>query len=160
MQTPNVYATTAVIGLTAGLRSLTAPALLSRAAHSGALRIEEPRLQFLKSAAAANTFAVLAIGELIADKLPFTPNRTSVGPLIARFGAGALCGAAAFSVRRHSPVDGAILGGLAAVGGAFLGYHLRRAATQGKNIPDLPVALAEDAITISAAQAALSELPG
>jgi uncharacterized membrane protein len=39
-------------------------------------------------------FSVFAIGELIADKLPFIPPRTRAGPLAVRVIFGALCGAA------------------------------------------------------------------
>src|SRR2546430_13556787 len=37
--------------------------------------------------------SLLAIGELIADKMPKTPSRTSLVPLLARILMGGLCGA-------------------------------------------------------------------
>ena len=81
------------IGIVAGLRSLTAPAVVAWAAHLGWLNLHVSPLAFMGSATAVAIFSVLAIGELVADKLPMVPKRTAPAPLLARFLTGGLCGA-------------------------------------------------------------------
>src|SRR5438874_10537327 len=79
--TPNyVYAFAVGIGVVAGLRSLTAPAAVSWAAHLGWLNLENMWLAFLGFAATPYVLSVLAIGELINDKLPKTPSRKAPAP--------------------------------------------------------------------------------
>ena len=158
MESLAVYGASSAIGAIAGLRSMAAPAIISRAAASGALRLEESPLKVLGSAASANTFMFLAAGEMVADKLPFIPNRTDPGPLAGRIASGALCGAAICSAKRRSAMAGAILGGLAAIGGAFLGYHLRRRAVQNRGLPDLVCAFAEDFVAVGGGTAVVSSV--
>ena len=81
------------IGVVTGLRSMTGPAVVCWAAHLGWLKLEDSRLALMGSTVATYAFSAFAIGELIADKLPFIPNRTSPGPLFGRIVLGALCGA-------------------------------------------------------------------
>ena len=65
-----------LIGLFAGLRSLTAPAATAWAVRLGWLKLEG-LLALMGSLPAVVMFTLLAIVELVADKLPKTPNRTS-----------------------------------------------------------------------------------
>jgi uncharacterized membrane protein len=138
------------IGIVAGLRSMTAPAVVSWAARLHRLDLQGSQLAFLASAAAAYTFSALGIGELVADKLPFVPNRTSPLPITFRILSGAVCGAALGISANRLIVQGALLGGLGAVNGAFGGFHVRRLLVKYLRIPDLGIALAEDALAIAA----------
>src|SRR5712671_3159322 len=104
------------IGVIAGLRSLTPPAAVSWAARLGWLHLENTSLAFLGYAAAPYVFSVLAVGELIADKLPKSPSRKAPMGLLARIVTGALCGAAL-----GAPSDAMIGGLLAGVLGAIAG---------------------------------------
>ncbi|MGE5645569.1 MAG: DUF4126 family protein [Acidobacteriota bacterium] len=137
------------IGAIAGLRTLIAPAIVSRYVHRKDLKLHSSRLKFLKSGKAANAFAAFALGELVNDKLPFTPNRTQPPSLAARIASGALCGAALYSARRHGPVRGALLGGLGAAAGSFGGLELRRRIGRRLHVPDRAVAVAEDALAVT-----------
>src|SRR5579863_983148 len=119
-----VYASAAAMGAVAGMRSMSAPAMLSHVARGGGLTIGESKLGFLSNSVAANTMTALAIGEAIADKLPFMPSRTKIPSLAARAIAGALSGAAIASSRRRRAAAGAILGAAAAIGAAYGAYHL------------------------------------
>ena len=94
-------------------------------------------------------FSLLAIGELIADKLPTIPKRTAPAPLMARLITGGLCGACLCAAAAKSLVVGTLLGGVGAVVGAFLGYGIRRRLDL--YIKDLLVALCEDAVAIGLA---------
>jgi len=95
---------------------------------------------------ASKTIIDLALSELIADKLPFTPSRLKPGPFAARILSGAVCGATIYGVVKRPLRQGAVLGGLGAIAGAFAGYHMRRKL--GGDTPDLGVAVLEDALAI------------
>jgi len=113
------------IGIIAGLRSLTAPALVSWAVHLGWLDLSGSRLSLFGSKAATIVLTVLALAELVADKLPKTPNRTDVGPLTFRMITGGFSGVAVCASAHQPLAIGAILGGLGAIAGAFAGYQIR-----------------------------------
>lgn len=100
-------------------------------------------------------FAVLALVELVGDKLPKTPARTIPPVLLFRCVTG---GAAAyFLVHTEAGALLAIVCGVAgALIGTYGGYAARRALTHGAHLPDLPVALGEDIIAISLAALAVA----
>jgi len=136
------------IGIVAGLRSMTAPAAVSWAAHLHRLDLRDPRLAWLGSTIAISTISVLGLGELIADKLPFVPNRTSPLPMAFRILSGAICGAALCLSANRLILPGTLLGGLGAINGAFGGFHVRRLLVKYLEIPDTAIALAEDGLAI------------
>jgi len=136
------------IGIVAGLRSLTAPAVVAWAAHFGWLNLHDSPLGFMDSITAVAIFSLLAIGELVADKLPMTPNRTTPVPLSARIITGALCGACVWAAAGKSLIAGALVGGTAGVIGAFAGYKVRRRLVNKLHIHDFVVAVCEDLFAI------------
>jgi uncharacterized membrane protein len=136
------------IGLITGLRSMTGPAVVCWAAHLGWLNLQNSRLAFMGSAAATYSFSALALGELIADKLPFIPNRTSPGPLLGRLVLGGLCGATLCAAASHSVTVGAILGGVGGLVGAFAGYQARTGLVKKSGLPDIVIALLEDLVAV------------
>lgn len=141
------------IGVLAGLRSMTPPAVLSWAVHLGWVSLAGSRLAQMGTLSTALILTVLAAGELVADKLPRTPNRTAPGPLIARIVTGSVC-AAALTVAGHGSLGlGVALGAVGAIAGAFGGYQVRRQLVKGAGLPDLVVALGEDLVTIGGALA-------
>lgn len=146
------------IGIIAGLRSLTAPALVSWAAHLGWLDLSDSRLSFLGSRAAIITLSTLALAELVADKLPKTPKRTNLGPLVSRaitggFSSMAICASA------HQPVViGTILGALGAIAGAFAGYEIRHRLVEAFGLSDFGVAVAEDLVAIGGGLLLVSQM--
>jgi uncharacterized membrane protein len=157
MTTDRVLALAAGIGVVAGLRAMTAPAAVSVVAHRNALPLGHSKLHFLQSTASASLTTVAALGELVTDKLPSTPNRTDPPSLAARIVSGAVCGAAFAASAKRSITAGALVGGLGAIAGTFAGYELRRRIRTEFDVPDLPVALAEDAIAIGSAAALVSQ---
>ena len=58
------------IGIVAGLRSMTAPAAASWAARLGWIHLGGSHLAFMGSLVAVWTLSILALGELVNDKLP------------------------------------------------------------------------------------------
>jgi len=139
------------IGVVAGLRSLMAPAAVGWAAHLGWLHLQGTSLGFVGSKTFVVVLSLLAIGELIGDKLPTVPRRTALAPLLARLVTGGLSGACLCVSANQSLGMGTVLGAIGAVIGAFGGYQSRKRLVTRLNIPDLFVALLEDLVAISLA---------
>jgi uncharacterized membrane protein len=153
-----VFALSIGIGIVAGLRSLLAPAVVAWAAHFDWLNLHGSPLSFMGSRAAVAIFSLLAVGELVADKLPTTPKRTAFAPLLARILTGGVCGASLCVAVGKSLLAGALLGGIGGVIGAFGGYEIRRRVVNNLHIKDLFVAICEDLVAIALAYLLVSRL--
>jgi uncharacterized membrane protein len=136
------------LGVIAGLRSLTAPALVSWAADLGWLDLSGSRLSFLGSRAAIITLSLLALAELVADKLPKTPKRTNLVPLVFRAITGGFSSIAICTSAHQSLVIGTILGVFGSIAGAFAGYEIRHRLVEAFGLSDFGVAVAEDIVAI------------
>jgi uncharacterized membrane protein len=90
----SVYLAAILIGLVAGLRTFTAPAAVSWAAYLGWLALDATPLWFLAFRFTPYILSVLAVAELVSDKLPQTPSRKEPMGFGARLVSGGLCGAA------------------------------------------------------------------
>jgi uncharacterized membrane protein len=139
-----------LLGCVDGLRSLTAPAVVCWAAHFGWLHFAGTKLAFIDSPVTLIVFTLLAIGELVVDKLPGTPARTAPLGLGTRIVMGGACGFAVATSADISTLFAAAIASIGAVVGAFAGYRIRHALVSQVRLPDLAVALAEDAIAITA----------
>jgi uncharacterized membrane protein len=136
-----------LIGLFAGLRSLTPPAAVAWGAHWGWLNL--PHLfSWIGTTLVAVIFTVLALVELINDKLPKTPNRTVPAPAIVRILMGAFAGACVATAGAQGIVVGALVGVAGALVGTFGGYHARKGLVKALGSPDFVVALVEDLIAV------------
>lgn len=139
------------IGVVAGMRTMMAPAVVSVAVYLGWLDLGATPLAFLGSPAAAGMLALLALGELIVDKLPSTPSRLLPGPLGARVVSGLLTGAALAVASHISLPLGASVGAAGALAGAFACHRLRVTLPAALGLPDFIIALFEDAAAIGTA---------
>lgn len=137
-----------LIGFFAGLRSLTAPAATAWAVHLGWMRLERP-LSLIGSLPSVVILTVLAVAELVADKLPNTPNRTSPPGLIARAVTGGVTGACVAVSGAQGAVIGAVLGAVGGVVGCFAGYQARQRLVRALGTPDIYVALLEDVAALA-----------
>ena len=136
-----------LIGLFAGLRSLTPPAAVAWAVYLGWLRLARP-LSLIGSLPAVIILSLLAIGEVIYDKLPNTPNRTAPPGLIGRIVTGGFTGACVSLGGGQSAFVGAALGVVGGIVGCFAGYQARARLVKSLRQPDFNVALLEDLIAI------------
>jgi uncharacterized membrane protein len=152
----NVLILAAGIGIVAGLRSLTAPAAVSWAAHLGWLSLRGSPLWFMGSTAAVAVLSTLALIEYVADKLPRTPSRIRLGSLVERVLMEGLAGACLNVSARQPILAGAVLGGIGAVIGAFGGYEIRRRLVSGLKVKDMFVAIPEDLLAIGLAYLVVS----
>src|SRR4029078_9434821 len=116
------------------------------AAHFGWLKPDRP-FSWLGSMVAVIIFSLLALAELIADKLPNTPNRTAAVGLSARILTGAFTGACLAVSGGNHLFFGALLGIAGAFAGTFVGFKARTGIVKALGAP-VVVALAEDLIAI------------
>lgn len=93
----------------------------------------------------------LVLGELTVDKLSSAPSRLETQALIPRLVLGATGGAALAWRDWNNRPAGALAGVAGAVFGSWAGLHYREAAKH-RGLPDLPVALAEDAAALALAR--------
>jgi uncharacterized membrane protein len=136
-----------LIGVFAGIRSLTPPAMVAWAVHLGWLKLDRP-LALIGSIPAVAILSVLAVAELVADKLPNTPNRTSPPGLIVRILTGGIAGACVSSGGGQGAALGAVLGVIGGIAGAFGGYQARTRLVKALGSPDIYIAMLEDLVAI------------
>ncbi len=143
-----------LIGFVSGLRSMTAPAVVSWAAHLGWIDLSQTPLAFLGYSATPYILSLLALGELVTDKLPTTPSRKAALGFGARIVMGVFSGYALALGLGQSGIIGAVLGCVGAIAGTLGGYEARTRLT-GAWGNGLIVALLEDAIAIGVGLAAV-----
>jgi uncharacterized membrane protein len=137
------------IGVIAGLRSLTAPAAASWAARLSWINLQGTHFAFMGSLPAVWILSLLAVAELVNDKLPRTPSRTAPGPLAGRILLGALAAATLTAGAAGGSVAlGAVAGAAGALAGTFGGYQARTRLVRALGVPDLVVALLEDLVAV------------
>jgi uncharacterized membrane protein len=146
------------LGAVTGLRSMTGVAALSRdLSERWWLGRHATRLEaWLADDTVAATATAFAVGELVADKLPGIPDRIEPAPLLGRGLIGATLGA--IVAGPDDRLAGGIIGGAAAITGAYFGWFLRREAGRSTMIPDPVIAIAEDALAVLAALRLVDEL--
>ncbi len=138
-----------LLGVVCGLRSMMAPAAVCWGARLGWLHFAGTRFSFIDNPITLVVFTLFALGELIGDKLPKTPARTSPPGLIARIVFGG-ASSAALAVSASASIGPAVLMGvIGALVGTYGGYAVRHALTAPGKLPDLPVALIEDLLAIA-----------
>lgn len=142
-----------LIGVFGGLRSMTAPAVTAWAVYLGWIKLDWP-LAFIGTLTSVVIFTVLAVGELIVDKLPNTPSRTEPVGLMARIVAGGLCGACVAAGGGFNAILGGALGAIGGIVGCFAGYQARVRSRKALGVKDMPVAIGEDLVAIGGSLAA------
>lgn len=139
-----------LIGMVAGLRTMTPLAVLAWGAFLGWINLADAPhgawSAWLGSIIAVVVLSILLVGELVVDQLPKTPSRTVPAQFGVRILIGALAGAVIGTPFGHifSAIGAGMVGAvLGTMGGAQL-----RGVLAGKFGRDLPAALIEDAIAV------------
>ncbi len=135
---------TLLLGVMSGMRSMSAPALISRRAVQNPHAFKGTLFAPLAQKEASSLAGLAALGEIVIDKLPILPKRTALLPLLGRAMLGGFAGAAAYTEPKRSASEGAIIGALAAVASSYVSYFIRRGVGKLLHLPDLPVAILED----------------
>ena len=135
-----------LIGIVAGLRSLTAPAVVSWAALLRWINLSGTWASWLALPVTVTILTIVAVVELVTDKLPKTPHRTAPPSFVFRIVSGAFAGAVLGTAWGYtwSALGAGVIG---AVLGTMGGYEarVRLVAAHGH---DTPIALLEDAVAV------------
>jgi uncharacterized membrane protein len=151
-KTLNLICQAVGLGVIAGMRTFSAPAVISHVySRRPSKNLEDSPFNLIQSINTSKVFKVLAAGELIGDKLPNTPNRTSAGGLTGRILSGSLAGAVVYKANGKQPLIGALIGSTAAIASAFGCMFLRKALGKSTRIPDPYIGALEDVSVICAA---------
>ncbi|BAV41699.1 glycine zipper 2TM domain-containing protein [Mycobacterium ulcerans] len=136
-----------LIGVVAGLRSMTAPAVVSWAAFLSWINLHGTWASWVGNLITVVILSVLAVGELVNDKLPKTPPRTAPPVFAVRIILGAVAGAVIGTAwgYRWGGLGAGIIG---AVLGTLGGYQARTKLVAARGGHDLPIALLEDSIAV------------
>jgi uncharacterized membrane protein len=153
-------ATTLTVGFATGLRTFTPLAFISWVAVWGWMPLGSSRLAFLGTSTGATIVSILAVLELVGDKLPMTPDRTSPGPLGARILIAAFAAAALAIGMGQSWVAAILCGAIGSVLGAFAGFRYRTTLLKRIAIRDWILAVVEDFVTVGLTLTALRILFG
>jgi uncharacterized membrane protein len=143
-----------LIGVVAGLRALTAPAVVAWAAAFGWISLDGTWAQWVAHPITITVLTILALGELVTDQLPSTPSRRVPMQFGARLATGGFSGAVLATGAVLNPTTWVIVGaiGAALIGaviGTLCGAEARKRLAAAAGGRDRPVALVEDVIAIA-----------
>ncbi|MCW2515997.1 MAG: putative rane protein [Mycobacterium sp.] len=136
-----------LIGVVAGLRALTPPAVVAWGAMLGWLPVDGTWAGWVGHPITVTVLTILLVVELVTDQLPKTPSRTVPPQFIARLVTAAFAGAV-IGAGTHHTILGIGAGIVGAVLGTLGGYQARSRLVAANGGRDLPVALTEDAVAV------------
>jgi uncharacterized membrane protein len=136
-----------LIGVVAGLRALTAPAVVAWAAMLDWINLDGTWASWVGHPVTVTILTILAVGELITDQLSRTPSRTTPPQFAARLIMGGFAGAVIGTAWGYT-WGGVGAGLIGAVLGTIGGYEARRRLVAANGGHDLPIALLEDAVAV------------
>jgi uncharacterized membrane protein len=141
-----------LLGFVAGLRSQVPVVLLAIESERGRFDPGGGRLARRFGSTEGVVGSVVAFaGELVADKLPVTPARTTVGPLLQRLATGGAVGAAVHYDAGRGRALGALLGAAGAGAGASAGTRARTLLAERTGLPGPLLGAAEDLVAVGLA---------
>ncbi|MFD2872171.1 DUF4126 family protein [Mucilaginibacter ximonensis] len=139
------------IGVLAGMRSASAPAITSYIlSHHKTKALAKSGLSFMQTNVIANGLKYMAIAEFIGDKLPTAPDRVKPVSIVARCVSGALAGAGIFKASGGNARLGALIGASAAVASTYGSFFLRKATVKASGVIDPIIGALEDALVVGA----------
>lgn len=141
------WLTVAGLGVMAGMRSMSAPALMAHYYKRRPPRHRGPLVRFLRKRNTRRALTSLAAGELVADKLPITPARIEPPALAGRALSGAFVGAALADSATRSRWRMGLLGASTALASSFGFYRLRQLAVERWKLPAPAAGFLEDLAT-------------
>jgi len=132
-----------LIGVVAGLRAFTAPAVVAWAALLHWINLDGTWASWMGHWATVAVLTLIAVAELISDKMPNLPSRKTAPQFLVRLAAGALAAAVLGTAwgYRWGSLGAGLIG---AVIGTIGGYAVRTRLVAANGGRDRPVAVAED----------------
>lgn len=155
------YGSALVLGAVAGMRSMMAPAVLALTlSRRPELAPHVAPARWFALAPIAIILGIGALGELVVDKLPRTPNRTALGPFAGRALLGAIAGAVIVQTGNANGWVGAALGVLGAIASTLGMFHARAYAGRATGLADPYIGVIEDILAIAIASTVAAMLVG
>lgn len=136
-----------LLGATAGPRTSAPITVVTWAARLGLISVKDSPLSGLATNRAVAVTTPMAIGELVVDKLPSTPDRTQPVGVVARVASGAVSGAALAGGRSASA---ALAGAAGSIVATYIGHALRTRLSRALG-HDWAVAASEDLLAYGGA---------
>lgn len=146
MSTPD-YVSATLLGVLAGMRSMTPPTLVSLFLNRNPQLRGGTLSRFLGSGNSLTAFGLLAVGELAGDKFPQAPNRTFPPALVGRVGTSVLASAALNQAQGNDWQLPAALSAATTVASTFATFQARMWAN--RYLPNVVSGVLEDAILLS-----------
>ena len=136
-----------LIGVIAGLRALTAPAVVSWGAFLGWIDVEGKWSEWMAHPITVTVLTIFLLVELVTDQLPKTPSRKTAPQFITRLIMGAFAGAVIGSAFFHtfSSMGAGVVG---AVLGTMAGAAVRERLSTANDGRDRPGAFLEDVVAV------------
>jgi uncharacterized membrane protein len=135
------------IGVIAGLRALTAPAVVAWGAALGWIDVEGKWSEWMTHPITLTVLTIFLVIELVTDQLPQTPSRRTAPQFITRLIMGAFAGAVIGSAFYHTFV-GLGSGMIGAVIGTMVGAEARQRFASLRSGQDRPGAILEDVVAV------------
>lgn len=144
-----------LIGVVAGLRAFTAPAVLAWAAFLDWINLSGTWASWVGHWATVTVLTIIALAELISDQMPQTPSRKTAVQFITRIVTGAFAGAVLGTAWGYqwSSLGAGMIG---AVLGTIGGYEIRTRLVRANGGRDLPIGVLEDVVAVVAGLAIAS----
>jgi uncharacterized membrane protein len=136
-----------LIGVIAGLRALTAPAVVAWGAALGWIDVDDKWSEWMAHPITVTVLTIFLLVELVTDQLPKTPSRKTAPQFITRLLMGAFAGAVIGSAFFHTfSATGA--GVIGAVLGTLGGAEARSRLASARSGQDRPGAILEDIVAV------------
>ncbi|MFN8072688.1 MAG: DUF4126 family protein [Mycobacterium sp.] len=138
-----------LIGVVAGLRAFTAPAVMAWAVFLNWINLSGTWASWMGHWITVAILTLIAVAELISDKMPTLPSRKSAPQFLVRLASGAFSGAVLGTAwgYRWGSLGAGLIG---AVIGTVLGYEVRTRLVAANGGKDRPVAVGEDLFAAAA----------
>ncbi|MDA4107918.1 DUF4126 family protein [Mycolicibacterium holsaticum] len=136
-----------LIGVIAGLRAFTAPAVVSWGAVLGWIDLDDKWSEWMGHPITVTLLTIFLLVELVTDQLPRTPSRKTTPQFVFRLIMGGFAGAVIGSASFHtfSALGAGILG---AVLGTLAGAAARERLASLRSGQDRPGAILEDIVAV------------
>jgi uncharacterized membrane protein len=136
-----------LIGVIAGLRALTAPAVVAWGALLGWIDLDGKWSEWVAHPITVTVLTIFLLVELVTDQLPKTPSRKTAPQFITRLLMGAFAGAVIGSAFFHtfSALGAGMIG---AVLGTLGGAEARQRFASARGGQDRPGAILEDVVAV------------
>jgi uncharacterized membrane protein len=136
-----------LIGVIAGLRALTAPAVVAWGAALGWIDVDGKWSEWIAHPITLTVLTIFLLVELVTDQLPKTPSRKTAPQFITRLIMGAFAGAVIGSAFFHtfSALGAGMIG---AVLGTLGGAEVRQRLASARSGQDRPGAIVEDIVAV------------